>query len=89
MPACLIPDEDGVRVIGEIDGAVQPGLTRRGLRHTVGTILAEMGKDNGTIALVLGHATEAMAKHYLRRAEVADFEVELNKRKTKAVKPGL
>jgi len=55
----------------------------------VGTILAEMGKDNGTIALVLGHATEAMAKHYLRRAEVADFEVELNKRKTKAVKPGL
>ncbi|WP_421594203.1 hypothetical protein [Shinella sp. M27] len=86
-----------MRVIGEIDGAVQPGLTRRGgLRHTVGTILAEMGKDNGTIALVLGHATEAMAKHYLRRADrsrqasaaVADFEVELNKRKTKAVKPG-
>ncbi|KQW31785.1 site-specific recombinase [Rhizobium sp. Root274] len=78
----------------EKSGAVQPGLTLKGLRHTVGTILAEMEKDNGTIALVLGHATEAMAKHYSRRADrsrqtqsaVADFEVELNKRKTKLVK---
>lgn len=76
-------------------GAIQPGLTLKGLRHTVGTILAEMGKDNGTIALVLGHATEAMAKHYSRRADrtsqataaVADFEAELNRRKTKVVKP--
>lgn len=79
----------------EKEGLVQPGLTLKGLRHTVGTILAEMGKDNGTIALVLGHATEAMAKHYSRRADrtrqttaaVADFEAELNKRKTKVVKP--
>ena len=76
-------------------GAVQPGLTLKGLRHTVATILAEMGKDAGTIALVLGHATEAMAKHYSRRADrkqktsaaVADFGEELNKRKTKVVKP--
>jgi integrase len=76
-------------------GKVQPGLTLKGLRHTVGTILAEMGKDDGTIALVLGHATEAMAKHYSRRANrskqaaaaVADFGEELNKRKTKVVKP--
>jgi integrase len=75
-------------------GLVQPGLTLKGLRHTVGTILAELGKDNGTIALVLGHATEAMAKHYSRRADrskqavaaVADFEAELNRRKTKVVK---
>jgi integrase len=75
-------------------GAIQPGLTLKGLRHTVGTILAEMGRDNATIALVLGHATEAMAKHYSRRADrskqaqsaVADFEAELNKRKTKVVK---
>lgn len=79
----------------EKEGKVQPGLTLKGLRHTVGTILAEMGKDDGTIALVLGHATEAMAKHYSRRADrskqaasaVADFETELNKRKTKVVKP--
>jgi integrase len=79
----------------ETDGVIQPGLTLKGLRHTVATILAEMGKDNGTIALVLGHATEAMAKHYSRRADmtaratsaVTDFEAELNKRKTKVVKP--
>lgn len=78
----------------EKGGKVQPGLTLKGLRHTVGTILAEMGKDDGTIALVLGHATEAMAKHYSRRADrskqaaaaVADFGEELNKRKTKVVK---
>ncbi|MGA1831541.1 tyrosine-type recombinase/integrase [Rhizobium wenxiniae] len=81
----------------EVDGAIQPGLTLKGLRHTVATILAEMGKDNGTIALVLGHATEAMAKHYSRRADmtaraasvVTDFEAELNKRKTKVVKPAV
>jgi integrase len=78
----------------ETDGIIQPGLTLKGLRHTVATILAEMGKDNGTIALVLGHATEAMAKHYSRRADmtkrarlaVTEFEAELNKRKTKVVK---
>lgn len=81
----------------EADGVIQPGLTLKGLRHTVATILAEMGKDNGTIALVLGHATEAMAKHYSRRADmtaratsaVTDFEAELNKRKTKVVKPAI
>jgi hypothetical protein len=27
-------------------GKIQPGLTLKGLRHTVGTILAEMGCDN-------------------------------------------
>ncbi|WP_137128928.1 tyrosine-type recombinase/integrase [Rhizobium sp. FY34] len=80
----------------EEQGAIQPGLTLKGLRHTVGTILAEMGKDNGTIALVLGHATEAMAKHYSRRADrskqasaaVVDLGAEMNKRKTKVVKSG-
>ena len=80
----------------EAEGTIQPGLTLKGLRHTVATILAEMGRDHGTIALVLGHATEAMAKHYSRRADmrrqatsaVADFGVELNERKTRVVKPG-
>lgn len=78
----------------EKDGLVQPGLTLKGLRHTVATILAEMGKDSGTIQLVLGHATEAMAKHYSKRADkrkqaaaaVADFGVELNERKMNVVK---
>ncbi|MBB4104544.1 tyrosine-type recombinase/integrase [Allorhizobium borbori] len=80
----------------EQEGKVQPGLTLKGLRHTVASILREMGKDYGTIQLVLGHATEAMARHYSRRADmtrqatatVTDFEAEMNKRKTKIVKPG-
>lgn len=80
----------------EKEGKVQPGLTLKGLRHTVAGILREMGKDYGTIQLVLGHATETMARHYSRRADmtkqasatVADFEAEMNKRKTKVVKPG-
>ncbi|MDX3978020.1 MAG: hypothetical protein QHC91_28155 [Shinella sp.] len=38
----------------------------KSLRHTVATILAEMGKDSGTVQLALGHATEAMAKHCSR-----------------------
>lgn len=81
----------------EAKGVIQPGLTLKGLRHTVATILREMGKDYGTIQLVLGHATEAMARHYSKRADmtkqtsaaVTDFEAELNKRKTKVVKPAL
>lgn len=78
----------------EAEQAIQPGLTLKGLRHTVATILAEMGKDNGTIALVLGHATESMANHYSRRADItsrasaaaAEFELELKRRKTRNVK---
>lgn len=78
----------------EAEGKVQPGLTLKGLRHTVATILAEMGKDNATIALVLGHATEVMAKLYSNTANrskqahvaAADFEAEVNERKTKVVK---
>ncbi|HEV7246238.1 MAG TPA: tyrosine-type recombinase/integrase [Shinella sp.] len=42
----------------EKDGSIQPGRTLKSLRHTVATILAEMGKDSGTVQLVLGHATE-------------------------------
>ncbi|TCU18796.1 tyrosine-type recombinase/integrase [Rhizobium sullae] len=80
----------------EESGAVQPGLTLKGLRHTVATILREMGMDYATIQLVLGHATEAMARHYSRRADMTaqatvtmvNFEAELNRRKTKVVKPG-
>lgn len=77
-------------------GKIQPGLTLKGLRHTVANILREMGKDYGTIQLVLGQATEAMAKHYSRRADMtkqtaaamSDFGDELNKRKTNVVKLG-
>ncbi|CAN7495339.1 tyrosine-type recombinase/integrase [Rhizobium sp. LjRoot254] len=76
-------------------GLVQPGLTLKGLRHTVGSILAELGYDDRTIADMLGHETETMARHYSKRANrtrkmsavVASFEDELNKRKTGNVKP--
>ncbi|TAZ76549.1 tyrosine-type recombinase/integrase [Rhizobium ruizarguesonis] len=77
----------------EEDGKVQPCLTLKGLRHTVATILREMGKDYATIAEMLGQKTEAMAKHYSRRADtskkmaetVSDFDAEVNRRKTKTV----
>ena len=84
-----------IRMALEEQGKVQPGLTLKGLRHTVATILREMGKDYASIQLVLGQNTEAMARHYSRRADMreqtagamADFEAEVNRRKTKNVKP--
>lgn len=48
----------------EKEGAVRSGLTFHGLRHTVGKMLAEAGCDTRTIAAVLGHATEEMARKY-------------------------
>ena len=73
-----------------------PGLTLKGLRHTVATILREMGKDARTIADMLGQKTEAMARHYSRRADmsrknsatIAEFDAEVNRRRTNVVKPG-
>ncbi len=79
----------------EAQGLVAPGLTLKGLRHTVATILAEIGYDERTIADALQQRTTAMARHYSDQADktrkltgvVADFEAELNKRRTKNVKP--
>jgi hypothetical protein len=48
-------------------GPVQRGLSFHGLRHTLGTTLAEAGYDAATIAAVLGQAT-TMAEHYSRTA---------------------
>lgn len=48
---------------------VEPGLTLKGLRHTVATILSEMGMDERTIADYLGQKTIEMARHYSRRAD--------------------
>ena len=70
----------------EVDRRVEPGLTPKGLRHTVATILAETeGVDTEDIAAVLGN-TPQMAKHYSRRADrsrrvegaVAKFDAEAN-----------
>jgi integrase len=77
----------------EESGSVQPNLTLKGLRHTVATILAEMGKDYATIAQMLGQKTEAMAKHYSRRADmskkmaatVVELDAEVDRRKTGSV----
>ncbi len=49
---------------------VRPGLTFHGLRHTVGDILADLGFDDRAIADALGQKTEAMARHYSRRAKL-------------------
>ncbi len=74
---------------------VRPGLTLKGLRHTVATILAEMGYDERTIADMLAQKTIEMARHYSRRADksqkmnavVKKFDKEMNRRRTKVVKP--
>jgi integrase len=50
-------------------GKVEGGLKFHGLRHTLGTALAEAGASTRIIASVLGHASEAMSAHYSRRAE--------------------
>jgi integrase len=77
------------------EGRIGPGLTLYGLRHTVGTILREMGHDERTIADALGQSGIEMARHYAKTADlkpkmrgvVTQFDVELDKRKTKTVKP--
>jgi hypothetical protein len=58
-------------------------------------ILRESGCDERTIADALGQKTIEMARHYARGADlrgkmrgvVASFDLELNKRRTKIVKP--
>lgn len=75
------------------DKKIEPGLTMKGLRHTVATILADMGYDERTIADMLGQQTIEMTRHYSRRAEkrnkltavIRNFDAELVKRRTKVV----
>jgi len=77
-------------------GEVESGLTLYGLRHTVAVILREIGLDERTIADALGQRTTEMARRYAKGADLAPkmrgvarkFEAELNKRETRAVKPG-
>jgi integrase len=78
------------------DGVIGPDLTLYGLRHTVAVILREIGMDERTIADALGQKTIEMARRYAKGADlrpkmrgvVRSFEQELDKRKTKTVKPG-
>jgi integrase len=79
----------------EREGRIGPGLTLYGLRHTVAVILREIGFDERTIADALGQETIEMARHYAKGADlkpkmrgvVTQLDIELDKRKTKAVKP--
>lgn len=50
-------------------GAVAPGLTFHGLRHSAGKLLADAGCDTSIIASILGHASEKMAAHYSKEAD--------------------
>lgn len=58
------------RLIGKLksEGKIGTGLSFHGLRHTLGTWLAEAGCDAQTIASILGQQTSAMAEHYSRTA---------------------
>ena len=84
-----------IRIRLEKAGKIGPGLTMYGLRHTVAVILREFGFDERTIADALGQKTIEMARHYSKGADlkpkmrgvVASFDAELNRRRTKAVKP--
>jgi integrase len=84
-----------VRIGLEQQGRIAPSLTLYGLRHTVAVILREAGADERTIADALGQKTIEMARHYARGADlkrkmrgvVASFDREVNRRRTKIVKP--
>jgi integrase len=84
-----------IRIRLEKAEAIGPGLTMYGLRHTVAVILRESGFDERTIADALGQKTIEMARHYAEGADlrpkmrrvVASFDAELNRRRTKPVKP--
>tara|TARA_R110000737_G_scaffold204878_1_gene223633 strand:- start:1281 stop:2372 length:1092 start_codon:yes stop_codon:yes gene_type:complete len=78
----------------EEEGLVQPGLTLKGLRHTVATTLRETGMGERQIADLLGQKTPAMARHYSRSANLAernrltlDVLEKENERRSKIVKP--
>ena len=73
----------------EAEQQINCGLTLKGLRHTVATTLREMGVSYDLIATMLGHKTEAMAKHYSKHAVVSkklsstivELDAEWNRRK--------
>ena len=79
----------------EAAGTIGSDLTLYGLRHTVAVILREAGADERTIADALGQRTIEMARHYAKGADLApkmrkvsaDFDAEMNRRRTKTVKP--
>ncbi|WP_442580379.1 tyrosine-type recombinase/integrase [Mesorhizobium sp. ASY16-5R] len=83
-----------IRTRLEKSGRGAPRAALKGLRRTVATILAERGRDERTIADMLGPKTIEMARHYAKRPNrpkkmtgvVTDFN-EVNRRRTKTAKP--
>jgi integrase len=79
----------------ETAGRIGPGLTLYGLRHMVAVILRELGYDDRAIADALGQKNPAMALLYAEGADlkrkmrgiVTNFEAEVNRRRTRVVKP--
>ena len=78
----------------EIEETIKPGLTMKGLRHTVATTLREEGRDEREIADLLGQATTSMAGHYSRSANLSAKNRntvraldEANEKRTEVVKP--
>lgn len=78
----------------EASDLVQPGLTLKGLRHTVATTLREAGLEERQIADLLGQKTPSMARHSSRSANLAQRNRETmekleeeNERRAKIVKP--
>jgi integrase len=53
----------------EKEGAIEPGLTYHGLRHTVASRLAERGVSLEDIAAVLGQKSSKVAEIYTQRAD--------------------
>lgn len=73
---------------------IAPGLTMKGLRHTVATTLREAGVDDRRIADLLGQKTTSMAGHYSRSADLAAKNQntirtldKANEQRTEVVKP--
>lgn len=59
------------RLIAELEaaGKVGPGLTFHGLRHTVGTEVADLGGSVDDVKAALGHRSDAAAKIYVQGAD--------------------
>jgi site-specific recombinase XerD len=56
----------------EAEALIAPGLTLKGLRHTVATTLREAGLDARRIAGLSGRRPLSMARHFSRSANLAD-----------------
>jgi integrase len=73
---------------------VRPGLTMKGLRHTVATTLRQADVDDRRIADLMGQKTTSMAGHYSRSADLAAKNHntiqtldQANEQRTEVVKP--